>query len=199
MLTLDDVLPAPHFRERHACHIGAPPQVVWDVLLELRLGDLALSRTLMAVRVLPMKLAGNAPPLRRSGRFLEDGPLPLLEADAPRSALAGGAIQPWKLTSGYDGPSLDAAGLRDFREPGWTKAAVDFVLTPEGGGTRLTTETRVSATDARTRVIFALYWTVIRAGSGLIRRDMLRAVTRRAERAAAAPPASPRRRSAAAR
>lgn len=135
----------------------------------------------MAVRALPMKLAGNALPGSRSGRFLEDGPLPLLAAEAPRAALAGGAIQPWKLTSGYDGPRLDARGLRDFREPGWTKAAFDFVLTPEGGGTCLATETRVTATDARTRVIFGVYWAAIRAGSGLIRRDMLRAVRRRAE------------------
>lgn len=181
MLTLDDVLPAPDFRERHACHIDAPPEAVWDALQKLRLGDLALTRALMSVRTLPMRLGGTRAPGAGSGTFLQDGPVALLEADAPRSVLAGAAIQPWKLTSGYDGPSLDAAGLRDFAEPGWAKSGFDFVLTAQDGGTRLATETRITATDARTRLVFGLYWAAIRAGSGLIRRDMLRAVKQRAE------------------
>ena len=130
-LTLDDVLPAPHFRERHARHVGAPPQAVWDALMKLRLGDLALSRALMAVRLLPIRLAGRSG-RRVSGSFLEKGPLPVLASCAPRWVLAGAAIQPWRLTSGYRYPS-------------------------------------------------GLYWAAIRAGSGLIRRDMLRAVARSAE------------------
>ncbi len=60
---------------------------------------------------------------------------------------------------------------------------MDFVLEPEEAGTRLSTETRVTATDARSRVQFALYWLAIRGGSGLIRRDMLRAIASRSERA----------------
>jgi hypothetical protein len=95
--------------------------------------------------------------------------------------LAGAAIQPWKLISGYDYPTLDAEGLRAFDEPGWAKTGMDFVLEAEGAGTRLTTETRITATDARSRALFAIYWLAIRAASGLIRRDMLRAIARRAE------------------
>ncbi len=59
---------------------------------------------------------------------------------------------------------------------------INFVLCPDADGTRLTTETRVLATDARTRARFRLYWLLIRAGSGLTRRDLLHAVARRAER-----------------
>jgi hypothetical protein len=54
------------------------------------------------------------------------------------------------------------------------------VLEPDGEGTRVSTETRITATDTTTRVRFGLYWTLIRAGSGLIRRDLLRTVARRA-------------------
>ena len=50
------------------------------------------------------------------------------------------------------------------------------------GGTRLTTETRVFAPDRSVRRRFALYWTAIRPGSGMIRRMWLRAVKRRAVR-----------------
>jgi len=48
-------------------------------------------------------------------------------------------------------------------------------------GTFLSTETRVVATDARTRRAFAAYWLVIRPGSGAIRRELLRVVARRSE------------------
>ncbi len=38
MLTLDELLPVPHFRERHSRRIAAPPAAVWEVLQELRIG-----------------------------------------------------------------------------------------------------------------------------------------------------------------
>lgn len=183
-MTIDDVLPDPHFSERHARRIAAPPPAVWEVLHELRLADLALSRALMAVRTLPERLAGRPQPRMVSGRFLEEGPVPLLVAEPHRLLVAGGVLQPWKLRGGVEPPALDAAALRAFAEPGWVKCALDFVLEPDRGGTRLRTETRVRATDERTRARFGLYWLAIRAGSGLIRRDMLRAVARRAEAAA---------------
>jgi len=61
------------------------------------------------------------------------------------------------------------------------KVGIDLRLTPEWGGTRLSTETRCRATDARSRITFALYWALIRIGSGLIRRETLAAIARRAE------------------
>ena len=182
MLTIDDLLPTPHFRERHERRIAAPPAAVWQALQELRLGDLALSRALMAIRLLPARVAGRSEASRMvSGRFLEEGPVPVLAEEAQRAVVAGGVMQPWKLTGGDEPPALDAAALRAFAEPGWVKTGFDLVIEPNGTGTRLTTETRVTATDPRTRARFGLYWLFIRAGSGLIRHDMLRAVARRAE------------------
>jgi hypothetical protein len=154
---------------------------VWEALHDLRLGDLALSRALMGVRQLPARLRGHGRSRIASGRFLERGPVPVLAADPPRAVVAGGVMQPWKLTGGATPPRLDAAELRAFDQPGWVKTGIDFILEPDAGGTRLSTETRVAATDARTRARFGLYWLVVRAGSGLIRRDLLRAVARRAE------------------
>jgi hypothetical protein len=51
------------------------------------------------------------------------------------------------------------------------------------GGTLLRTETRMLATDPRTRRAFAVYWFFICAGSGAIRREVLRIVAHRAESA----------------
>ncbi len=180
-MTLDDVLPDPHFSERHQRRIAAPPAAVWEALQQLRIGDMALSRSLMAVRELPARLIGRGPSPMVSGRLLEEGPVPVLASEPSRLVVAGGVMQPWKLLGGAEPPRLDAAGLRGFAEPGWVKAGVDFVLEPDAAGTRLVTETRVLATDRRTRARFGLYWLLIRAGSGLIRRDMLRTTARRAE------------------
>ena len=184
MLTLDDLLPAPHFRERHERRIAAPPAAVWQALHDLRLGDLALTRALMGIRLLPARLARRPRPFGMgSGRLLDDGAVTVLASDPDQAMVAGSVMQPWRITGGEDPPALDAPALQAFAEPGWVKVGFDLVLEPAGAGTRLTTETRITATDAGTRARFGLYWLVIRAGSGLIRRDMLRAVARRAEAA----------------
>src|SRR2546422_11390171 len=48
-------------------------------------------------------------------------------------------------------------------------------------GVRLTTETRVYATDPVAYRKFAVYWRVVRGGSALVRREWLKAIRRRAE------------------
>lgn len=66
--------------------------------------------------------------------------------------------------------------------PGFALAAMNFELEDDGpGACRVTTETRVHATDARSRRLFATYWRTIYPGSALIRRLWLRAVRLRAE------------------
>jgi hypothetical protein len=55
------------------------------------------------------------------------------------------------------------------------KIAIAFEAEPIPGGSRLATETRVSAVDERTRRRFRLYWLAIGELSGLIRRRWLRA------------------------
>jgi hypothetical protein len=56
-----------------------------------------------------------------------------------------------------------------------------FRLDSSPTGTVLGTETRIVATDPRTRRAFAAYCLVIRGSSGAIRREVLRVVAHRAE------------------
>jgi len=59
---------------------------------------------------------------------------------------------------------------------------MNFHVTDEGGGvSRLVTQTRVAASDARAERRFAAYWRVIYPGSAFIRRMWLRAIKARAE------------------
>jgi hypothetical protein len=62
------------------------------------------------------------------------------------------------------------------------RAVMNFHAMDTGGGvTRLVTQTRVAATDARAERVFARYWRLIYPGSALIRRMWLRAIKARAE------------------
>jgi hypothetical protein len=100
----------------------------------------------------------------------------LERTDAGRSGVLG---RPWPR--GGRAPRL--ADQRTWRrlawhdEPGWPMIA-NFRV----GGGELTTETRVLATDERSRRAFARYWLLIRPFSGLIRRLWLAAIVRRATR-----------------
>jgi hypothetical protein len=69
-----------------------------------------------------------------------------------------------------------------LQRPGECRAAMNFLLENRGPArTRLSTETRVFATDALAQRRFRRYWRVIYPGSALIRRSWLAAIKRRAE------------------
>ncbi len=61
------------------------------------------------------------------------------------------------------------------------KIVLGFELEERNGRTRISTETRVRATDAAARRRFRFYWLAIGPGSAATRRALLRAVKRRAE------------------
>jgi hypothetical protein len=142
---------------------------------------LPLGRALEGVRPLPARLAGNKHPPLAGRTFLDVTPIPVLFSERPHVVISAGLSQAWRLLGGSTPPHLDAAALRAWSQPGWIKVAMEFRLEPIPGATLLSTETRVLATDPRTRRAFAAYWFLIRAGSGAVRREVLRTVAHRAE------------------
>lgn len=171
MTLLDQTLPTGHFESRHSRWIRAAPPRVWDALTTIRLDDLRLGRVLVAVRHPLVR-----PP---AGALFDEGPLTILRIDAPHYAISGAIARPWQprpqrreLSSLHE--------FADFTEPGWTKYLTDFIVVPEGQGTRVTTVTRGLSTDLATRRWFAAYWSAIRVPSGWVRRDLLAATERRA-------------------
>ena len=181
-MTLDEVISHPQYRMSHSRAVGAPPQDVWDELCQVTMRALPLGYVLESVRLLPARLAGrNRRPL--AGRtFLDVTPIPVLFSDRPRVSVSAGLSQAWRLVGGSTPPHLDAAALRAWTQPGWIKVAMEFRFESTPAGTWLTTETRILATDRRTRRSFGAYWFLIRPYSGLIRRELLKVVARRAER-----------------
>jgi hypothetical protein len=180
-MDLDDVVPVADHVTRQSRVIDAPASVVWEELHRLKLSSLPVTLLFSAVRALPVLLAGRG---RRRGldrTFLDVVPIPELASDPPSHVVFGGVLQAWRLTGGRRPPELDAAGVREWSEPGWVKVGMEFRLTRTLGGTRLSCETRVAATDAGTRRRFGLYWLAVGPGSSAIRWELLTAVALRAE------------------
>lgn len=180
-MDLDEVVPDPDHVTRQARVIDAAPEVVWQELHRLRLRALPVTLVLGGMRALPVLLAGKGHEGGLDRTFLDAVPVPELSSEPPASVVFGGVLQPWKLTGGDRPPVLDTAGVREFAEPGWVKVALDFRLTPSLGGTRLSSETRVAATDRRTRRRFGRYWLLVRPGSSATRWEVLTAVALKAE------------------
>jgi hypothetical protein len=179
-MNLDDVVPVADHITRQARVIEAPRSVVWEELHRLKLSSLPVSLVLSAVRALPVLLAGRS----RGGldrTFMDAVPIPRLSSEESSAVVFGGVLQAWRLTGGERPPDLDATGVREFAEPGWVKIGMEFRLTPAVGGTHLSSETRVAATDPATRRRFTRYWLVVGPGSSAIRWEVLTAVALRAE------------------
>ena len=73
----------------------------------------------------------------------------------------------------------DRESFTSFKDPGYAKAVMSFLVRAEGRGSRLITETRIGTTDPAAARSFRRYWRLVRPGSGLIRRSWLAAVHRR--------------------
>jgi hypothetical protein len=171
-MRLDEALPGWDRRERHSIPCDAPPAAVMRPAEEVTWQEVPIFRGLIAMM-----------PLGRP-RFSEDEPVLALFTGAgfevlvreDDELLVGGIERFCRSRPVVRLLSPDLTGFRKFDEPGCIKIGVDFRY--RGG--LLSTETRVCATDPRSRWLFSFYWLVIRGGSGLIRHVWLRAVRRRA-------------------
>jgi hypothetical protein len=183
---LDVLVPQADFSERHSRVIHAEPDAVYEAFKVLTPKELPASQLLMTVRSLPARMAGRRGLPSQSDVPLLDQFLDLgfvLLADVPGQVLAAGLISQMWRRGGRTVVPADREEFLAFTEPGFVKAALMFrFIDREDGTTLAETETRVMATDIGARRGFGRYWLLIRGFSGLIRRDWLRALARRAER-----------------
>lgn len=188
-MLLDEVMPSYHFHETHAIDVRASPEAALDAVRSLRPGDVRLLTALLSLRNLPARLFGRRPPVWSSESSLLDQLLArgfVVVAENPDRELVVGVVgRFWRpdawSSDQVQSPVSDGQEFVAFDLPGYAKASANFLVEPAGALTRVTTETRIQATDSAARRKFAPYWALIRPGSGLIRRDLLRAVRRRAE------------------
>jgi hypothetical protein len=181
---LDRFVPVYQFNEVHALHVDAPPAVVYRAVGEVTAGEIRFFRTLTTIRRLGRPGAEsilNAPERQPILDVATRTTFLTLGRDGDRELAVGTVVvapDGWRRRYA-DTPEAFLA----LTQPGFAKAAMNFRVTPDGrGGSLVSTETRVFATDAAARRRFAAYWRVIYPGSALIRRSWLQAIRRRAER-----------------
>jgi hypothetical protein len=179
---LDRFIPTPDVRERHATLVKAPTELVLQVARDLDMQSLTVVRAIFWLRT---KLMGakDTPSARGVGlvaltQSLGWGAL----LDRPgRAYVSGAACQPWKADVVFT--PIVPEEFATYAEPDRVKIVWSLeteALEPEL--TRLSTETRVAATDEQARVKFLRYWRVARIGIVAIRHLLLPAARREAER-----------------
>ncbi|PYQ27228.1 MAG: hypothetical protein DMF56_20855 [Acidobacteria bacterium] len=167
---IDHFLPHCDFVERHSIVVRASPERIYEVIRRGELTQHPIVRALLKLRGL-----GRPPKKFNLDAFLGAG-FGLLAEDPPNEIVLGIQGPFWKPTCKLH--VVDAEAFRTNVPEGVARAAWNFAIDSHG---RVTTETRIlCADDARMK--FRLYWTTIRPFSGLIRRMMLRAIRKEAER-----------------
>ncbi|HEU0053028.1 MAG TPA: hypothetical protein VFQ39_07615 [Longimicrobium sp.] len=181
-MLIDDFMPRWEVDERHATLVHADAARAWQAVRTLDLSRSPVVRALFALRSLPALLAGKRRRGRALGATLDDllrGGFVLLAERQGEEIVLGLAGKFWRPGGGI--VRVEPGGFRDFGAPGLAVAAWNFVLAPEAGGVRVTTETRVRCTDEASRRAFRRYWRVVGPFSALTRVEMLRAVRAAAE------------------
>jgi hypothetical protein len=196
MVLLDELMPVYDVVERHRIVVHAAPETAFAAIREANLGRGPLTRTLLTVRAVPaavIALLRSPQAARAEWRTSRSGrPGGLRLADFERTGFRVVAERrPEELVIGLLGrfwtprgglhPEVTRAHFAAAPPQGFALAAWNFTVIPCGDGVvELRTETRVwCAPDARLK--FRAYWFVVRPGSGLIRRAMLRAIRLHAE------------------
>jgi hypothetical protein len=176
---LAEVMPECDFLSRHSRRVAAPPEAVWSAVERFD-----PSRDGSPLVQCLFRLRGLRVP-RGSVRDVLDGYGFALLADRPGEEIVFGTMgRFWAIRerSNLERPaSLDAFDA--FERAGWAKGAISIRVEPfDDLTTNLVTMTSVQCMDERARRRFSLYWALINLPSGWIRRDMLRAIARIAER-----------------
>jgi hypothetical protein len=193
-------MPVYDFIEKHQTDICATPEQVFEAIRTADLAGSPVTRTLLALRALPgiviavFRSPGNAPGnLRDRIKFwnrdirlsdFEKLGFRVVAEEAPKELVIGLMGKFWTLRGGLY-TEVTANHFEAGPSPGYALAGWNFTVTEkEDGNTKLCTETRVLCSqEARNR--FRAYWFLVRPGSGLIRRVMLRSIRHKAEHPAA--------------
>lgn len=172
-MLIDDFMPDWDFTETHDIRIRATAESVFRALYEVDFCESAMVRWLFRLRGLPTE--------DMTMRELRKLQFQTLGESENREFLLGLAGKFWTLTGNMQ--PINSDNFREFNKKGYAKAACNFSLDETTGEICLTTETRIKCNDAESRRSFGFYWTFIQPFSGLVRKEMLKLIKKKAEKA----------------
>ncbi|MEW6265816.1 MAG: hypothetical protein AB1641_22310 [Thermodesulfobacteriota bacterium] len=171
-MLIDEFLPDYEVNERHQIVVRAPLETAYAAARNLDMRESPIVRWLFRWRGLP-KYSLTFEGMLKLGFIL-------LADEQGREIVFGLIGRFWTRSAGIQ--NLTAAEFVRFAQPGFAKAVGNIAFDPlEDGRVRVTTETRVHGLDQASRRRFRLYWFVIAPFSGLIRKEWLRLIKKRAE------------------
>jgi len=183
-MLIDSFAPKFDATEIHQMVINAPAANVYRALWNADLGASLIIKLLLLMRSLPQLISNRSrlPPRNQKVTLqtLIDSGFGILAENPGREIVLGVAGRFWRPTG-----NLSPFARRDFDEevrPGLARAVWNFNVSEDIAGrqTILTTETRVICADDSSRRKFRAYWLFVRPFSGLIRRIMLKSVSKAA-------------------
>ena len=168
----DDFLPTYDFSERHHILINQVPDRIYTLVYDFDFSGSWIIRTLFKLRGMGTDRTMKSGLLQ--GNFIE-------LAHRPNEEMVLGLVgQFWRANGNLQ--KLEPAEFLTFCEPGFLKATWNFQLVPRNEQvTVLHTETRVLCMDQEARRKFSPYWFIIRPFSGIIRKEILRGIKKKAE------------------
>ena len=183
------------FRDRIAVVVKASPEAIFQALHEVTLRDMKFAWLLGELRYLPSRLAGHMPAADSRRPFMNtliEGGTLILRDDAPREVITGSAAQLHRV---HQAPQRFAnrEAFEAFDDPDHEKLFMSVRVAPTGrpGEHWLVLEHATRALSPLAERKFARYWRVIKPMGAFVTWQLLRAVRRRAERAAVGPLAFP--------
>jgi hypothetical protein len=189
---INEYLPEYDVRVIHRTRVHAPASRIYNAFRSTDLAESVLVRICLALRAFPGAFLSPVRGLRRirirlgspvTLRDFETHGFRVLAENPPYELLIGLIGSFWKPDGGL--LPVDAVSFKGPQSSGTARVAWNFSIAEQKNGTcDLATETRVICADAKSRRYFGWYWVLVRPGSGLIRRYMLRSIRKKAEGAA---------------
>ena len=178
---LDEFMPVYQFHELHSTDVPGQCDKAYGAIQSVTADEILFCKTLVRIRRFGRSTSANIlnPPPDEPIIHLATRTSFLKLAEQPGRELVLGTLV--LAPHGWRPPAH--ATREDFKAlhaPGFAVAAMNFLLVDEGvHACRVSTETRVYATDPTSCRRFAAYWRVMYPGSALIRRMWLRAIRKR--------------------
>lgn len=176
---LDAIMPEYQFYEKHSARVHARPEQVMQATRESTFGDMKSLGTLLKIRGAVLRVHDTGESLQ-SKRVLDAFSAPGFLLDESERELVmfwAANVRARRLVEAHNAQEYVA-----YREPESVKIAFNVSAEDAGGGwCTVSTETRILALGDATRRGMGRYWRLIVPGSGLLRRQWLDAIGKRAE------------------